>query len=220
VATRVLRLAGVRIVFEPGCMAASPIDVTWKEATRFLRRQFLIGRCYAPACWWATVPLMLLQPLILFGGIALAAILAHQGHAYWPWPLLISGSLYGLAVLRGRWRHAVWSSHVRSTPRITQVAARFDQWAAPLSCLFAAGTMLMAAVGRSIIWRGIHYHIGAAGRITLLGRVPNDEQRRQMRTAYARRRDQKQAIGGATASSNQGNQYASLSVGYAQASRV
>jgi hypothetical protein len=69
VATRVLRLAGVRIVFEPACMAASPIDVSWREAARFLRRQFLIGRCYAPVCWWATVPLMLLQPLILIGGI-------------------------------------------------------------------------------------------------------------------------------------------------------
>ena len=68
VASRVLRLAGVRIVFEPGCMATSPIDATWKEAVTFLRRQFLICRCYAPMWWWATVPLMVLQPLVLFGG--------------------------------------------------------------------------------------------------------------------------------------------------------
>jgi hypothetical protein len=44
VASRAMRLAGVRIAFEPGCMLASPIDVSWREAVRFLRRQFLIGR--------------------------------------------------------------------------------------------------------------------------------------------------------------------------------
>jgi cellulose synthase/poly-beta-1,6-N-acetylglucosamine synthase-like glycosyltransferase len=193
VATRTLRLAGVRIVFEPGCMATSPIDTTWKQAITFLRRQFLICRCYAPVWWWVTVPFVLVPPLILFGGLPLAAVLAHEGYAFWSWPLLVSGTLYVLTILRGRWRQAVWRPRVQGEPQLLQAAARFDEWAAPVSCLIAALTILMSAVGRSITWRGIHYHIGAAGRITMLGRVPDEQQRRILLEANDQRRDQEKA---------------------------
>jgi hypothetical protein len=193
VASRVLRLAGVTIVFEPGCMAASPIDVTWTQAAMFLRRQFLICRCYAPRWWWATVPLMVLQPLVLFGGAAWAAVLAKQGNANWFLPLLVSSTLYALTVLRSDWRQAVWSSRVQGAPGALRAAAGFDRWAAPWSCLFAAGAMLMSAIGRSITWRGIHYHIGTAGRITLIGRIPDEQQRQEMLAANGRRRDRDKA---------------------------
>jgi hypothetical protein len=189
----------VSIVFEPGCMAASPIEVTWKQAASFLRRQFIICRCYAPVWWWVTVPFMLLLPLMLFGGVPLATILAHDGSRYWFWPLLVSGTLYVLSILRSRWRQVVWIHRVQGAPHLLRAAARFDVWAAPLSCLFAAGTMAMSAVGRSITWRGIHYHIGAAGRITMLGRAPDAEQRRNMLAANARRREQEKAANRAAA---------------------
>jgi hypothetical protein len=168
-------------------MATSPIDATWKEAANFLRRQFLISRCYVPRWWWATAPLTVLQPLVLFGGVAWAGLLAGVGNASWFWPLLPSGTLYGLAVLRGHWRQTVWRSHVQGAPAVLRAAARFDCWAAPWTCLFAAGTLLTSAVGRSITWRGIHYHIGPAGRITLLGRMLDMQQRREMLAANARR---------------------------------
>jgi len=180
VASRVMRSAGVKIAFEPGCMAASPIDVSWREAICFLRRQFVIGRCYAPCWWWVTAPLMVLQPVVLFGGALLAGYFAWRGMALWFTPLLVSAALYAMAALRARWRQATWSSRVMAAPESLQRAARFDRWAASWSCLFAAGVMLSSAVGRSISWRGIQYHIGPAGRITLLGRVPSAEQRRGM----------------------------------------
>jgi cellulose synthase/poly-beta-1,6-N-acetylglucosamine synthase-like glycosyltransferase len=193
VASRVLRLAGATVVFEPGCMATSPIDVTWKEAATFLRRQFLICRCYAPMWWWATAPLTVLQPLVLFGGVAWAGLLACAGNASWFWPLLPSGMLYALTVLRGHWRQAVWRPYVQGAPTVLRATARFDRWAAPWSCLFAAGTMLTSAVGRSIMWRDIHYHIGPAGRITLLGRMPGKQQRREMLATNLQRRDHERA---------------------------
>ena len=180
VASRVMRSAGVKIAFEPGCMAASPIDVNWREAVSFLRRQFVIGRCYAPCWWWATVPLMVLQPVVLLGGVLLAGYFAWQGTALCFTPLSVSAALYAMAALRARWRQATWSSRVIAAPESLQRAARFDRWAASWSCLFAAGVMLSSAVGRSISWRGIQYHIGPAGRITLLGRVPSAEQLRGM----------------------------------------
>jgi cellulose synthase/poly-beta-1,6-N-acetylglucosamine synthase-like glycosyltransferase len=199
VASRAMRLAGVRIIFEPGCMTASPIDFTWKEAAAFLRRQFLICRCYAPLWWWTTFPLMVLQPLVLFGGGVLAWLLAREGSAFWFWPLLISGTLYALSVLRGHWRQAVWSCRVQGAADALRAAARFDRWAAPWSCLFAVGVMLTSTFGRSMVWRNIFYHIGPAGRITLLGRSPTVEQHRAMVSANAKRLAQKDAGNSAAA---------------------
>jgi hypothetical protein len=187
VASRAMRLAGVRIVFEPGCMAASPIDLTWTDATAFLRRQFLIYRCYAPTWWWATFPLMVLQPLVFFGGGVLAWLLAREGSAIWFWPLLISGTLYLMSVLRGHWRQAVWSCRVDGEAHVLRATARFDRWAAPWSCLFAVVAMLLSTFGRSMAWRGIYYHIGPAGRVTLLGRAPNLEQQCKVGSANVKR---------------------------------
>jgi hypothetical protein len=180
VASRALRLAEAKIAFEPGCMVASAIDVNWRGAAAFLRRQFLIGRCYTPFWWWGTISLIVLQPIVLFGGFAFAPCLAWQKSPYWVWPLVISTALYATSVLRAHWRQATWIPHVPGNREALQAAARFDRWFAPWSCLFAAGIMLSSAFGRSITWRGIRYHIGAAGRITLLGRTLSAEQRRVM----------------------------------------
>lgn len=199
VASRVLRLAGVRIVFEPGCMAASPIDATWKEAVTFLRRQFLICRCYAPMWWWGAMPLMVLQPLAFYGGIAWGATLAYQRHPFWYGPFLVSGTLYTLSVLRSHWRQELWIRYIQAGYETLRSTARFDYWAAPWSCLIAVGTMLLSAVGRSITWRGIHYYIGHAGRITLLGRGFSEAQRREMLAANAVRRERLTTDGLATA---------------------
>ena len=140
----------------------------------------MIGRCYAPRWWWATIPLMVVQPAVLFGGALLSIALACRGATLWFLPLVVSGALYGMAVLRGSWRQDTWSARVNADPEKTRAAARFDRWAAPWACLFAAGVMLASAVGRTITWRGVRYHIGPAGRITLLGRVPSAEQHREL----------------------------------------
>jgi hypothetical protein len=161
-------------------MSASPIDANWKEAITFLRRQFVIGRCYAPCWWWATIPLMVVQPAVLFGGVLLATVMAWQGRPLCIVPAFVSAALYGMAMLRGEWRQDTWSARINADPTRAQAAARFDRWAAPWTCLFAAGVMLVSAVGRTITWRGVRYHIGPAGRITLLGRVPNDERRGEL----------------------------------------
>jgi cellulose synthase/poly-beta-1,6-N-acetylglucosamine synthase-like glycosyltransferase len=186
VASRAMRLAGAKIAFEPGCMVATPIDVSWREAIEFLRRQFLIGRCYAPGWWWATAPLIALQPCVLFGGLLLAIYMSWRQMPHWYWPLVLSAVLYATSVLRAHWRQVTWSPHVLGTPETLRAAARFDRWFSPLSCLFAASVMLAAAVGRSIVWKGICYHIGPAGRITVLGRALTAEQRRAMTLARAR----------------------------------
>jgi hypothetical protein len=192
VASRVMRRAGATVAFEPGCMVASPIDVTWRNAAAFLRRQFLIGRCYAPLWWWSMVPLMVLQPLVLFGGLALALYLAWQEAPYWFCPLLLSGGLYALTVLRAHWRQATWNSRVTIPANTIRATARFDRWLSPWSCLFATSIMLVSSVGRSITWRGIRYHIGPAGRITLMGRALSVEQRRAMISINSARFGQKQ----------------------------
>jgi hypothetical protein len=76
-----------------------------------------------------------------------------------------------------------------------RTAAQFDTWASAWSCLFACGAMLASAIGRSITWRGISYYIGPAGRITLLGRVPDAQQYREMTAVHLARLDRdKEAV--------------------------
>jgi hypothetical protein len=57
--------------------------------------------------------------------------------------------------------------------------------------------MLASVFGRSITWKGICYHIGPAGRITVLGRALTVEQRRAMTVAkvryFARTREPRRA---------------------------
>jgi hypothetical protein len=142
---------------------------------------------------------MLLQSLALFGGVALAWLWVRQGNVHWYWPLLVSAILYALSVVRGHWRQATWTPRVNGAATAMRAAARFDRWASPFSCLFAAGTMLAAAIGRSIVWRGIHYHLGPAGRITLLGRVPNTQQQREMLAVQSARLDRDKAASRAAA---------------------
>jgi hypothetical protein len=193
VASRVLRLAGAQVVFEPSCMSASSIDVTWRQAAAFLRRQFVIYRCYAPLWWRLTVPLMVLQPLALLGGVALAAVLARRGEAFWYWPLLVSAFLFATAVLRGHWRQATWISRFGDESSTLRAAARFDRWASAWSCLFAVGAMLAASAGRTLSWRGLYYHVGPAGRITVLGRTLSDGQYTELTIQQARRFHQEEA---------------------------
>jgi hypothetical protein len=135
----------------------------------------------------------MLQPLVLCGAVALAWVWARQGNTHWYWPLLVSALLYALAVVRGHWRQATWTPRVKGPATALRAAARFDRWASPFTCLFAAGTMLAATVGRSIVWRGIHYHIGPAGRITLLGFVPNPQQQCEMLAVQTARLDRDKA---------------------------
>lgn len=179
VASRVMRWAGVKLAFEPGCMVASPVEVDWREAFAFLRRQFLIARCYSPLWWWIAIPLLILQLAVFFGGLALGSYGAAQRLENWYLPLAASGMIYGLAVLRAHWRQAIWGKKLDldGSSKEVRAAARFDRWASPATAMLTVAAMLASAVGRSIVWRGIHYHIGAAGRVTLLGRVPSKEQR-------------------------------------------
>jgi hypothetical protein len=60
--------------------------------------------------------------------------------------------------------------------------------------------MLSSLTGRSILWRGIHYHIGTAGRITLLGRALDRQQRREILAVNDQRLNREKAACAATRS--------------------
>lgn len=193
VASRVMRAAGVKLSFEPGAMAAGSINASWHQAASFLRRQFIIGRHYSPVLWWMTIPLLLAQAVVQVGGFVLAGWLWMHSSSFWYVPLLVSTCLYALAMLRAAWRQSVWTVNVSAPAKPLRAAARFDQFAAPLAGLFTAAMMLSSAVGRSIVWRGIHYHIGPAGHVSLLGREPTKKQRQQMYAAQRTRCHQDKA---------------------------
>jgi len=194
VASRVMRAAGIKLSFEPGAMAASSINASWHQAASFLRRQFIIGRLYSPALWWLTIPLLLAQTATQFGGFILAGWLWLNSADLWYVPLLVSTCLYALAATRAMWRQSLWTKNVDAPATALRSTARFDRAAAPFAGVFTAVIMLSSAVGRSIVWRGIHYYIGPAGRIVLLGREPTKKQRQQMYEAqHARCKHDKDA---------------------------
>ncbi|MGH8164992.1 MAG: glycosyltransferase, partial [Rhodanobacteraceae bacterium] len=74
VATRTIHRAGLRVDFEPVCMVLSPVDGGWRQSLEFIRRQYIIARCYAPR-WWLLALAGTTTPVITFwGGLAALAV--------------------------------------------------------------------------------------------------------------------------------------------------
>jgi len=170
VASRLLHRTKLRVDFEPACMVASPLDVTFRETISFLRRQYLIVRSYVPAWWWSALLLITLSNLVLWGSLGLVVWGLATG---WPPPWLPAGVgavLYLSGVFRGLVRQdlaRIYFPHLCGT---MQKARRFDIWAGPLvgvvNWLGLAGSLF----GRQITWRGITYRLFRGGRIRLVRR--------------------------------------------------
>ena len=95
VVSRLLRRAGLRVLFEPACMVTSPLDTTLGQMLSFVRRQYLMGRFYLPR-WWALA--LLLTTLITLPMVANLGVLAWFLATGSPWAWLAAGAggaLYG-----------------------------------------------------------------------------------------------------------------------------
>jgi ceramide glucosyltransferase len=172
VAARQLRRAGLPVRFEPGCVVASPLDCSLREMFSFIRRQYLVGRFYAPA-WWA----MALLATTLINStwlVSLALFLwsLARGSAFAWVPGGLCGMLYVLSVFRGAVRQDLVDSYFGDRRGVLRSARRFDTWVNPLAGLVCWLGMLGSLVGRYIRWRGISYQVALGGEI---GAVLRDE---------------------------------------------
>ena len=157
-AWKAVKREGLRVVFEPRCLLASPVQYRWRDLFEFGRRQYLITRVYAPAFWWLTFLGELLFSLAVWGGLALEAghWLAREGAT---WISLVLATLYGLATVRAGFRQSVAGAAFPEWRDALCRARILDIWAQPVLSLCNLGLILMSAFGRRVTWRGIRYQL-------------------------------------------------------------
>ncbi len=174
VAARALRSLG-RVQFEPGAMVSTEIDFDFGGMFEFVRRQFTIGRFYAPEFWALATLFGCAQQGVLWIGAALVPVAWMFGG----WPrlaVLAAGLLYGLQVLRGWLREDAARHFQPEGYRRTAAARRFAVWLGPLVGLLHCWGLLRALSVQCIEWRGIGYAIYPGGQTRIVRRPATPEQ--------------------------------------------
>lgn len=165
VASRLLRQAGLCVLFEPACMVLSPLDGTLRELSRFVRRQYLMGRLYLRP-WWALA--LLLTTLASLPHIASLGVLVWclaSGSA-WGWLAAgLSGLLYGFSALGGWFRQGFVRVYFPQLDAALRGARRFEIWAGPLVALANWLHLFGSTFGRHVTWRGIRYRLAPDGQV-------------------------------------------------------
>ncbi len=168
VASRVLNAAGLKTEFEPRCMAVSPIDVTLAGMFEFTRRQYMIGRRYAPARWCLALLAASVMQIAMWGCLVAAICGAFIGWAHWWLPAINFAALYGLGSVRAWFRQDVGRRLCSSHTQQLAPAGRFDVYAGPLVGLLNWLGIISSLFGSCITWRGNRYRILPGGQIQLL----------------------------------------------------
>jgi ceramide glucosyltransferase len=174
IATRVMAENRFRVSAEPTCILPSPLDVDLRGMFSFIRRQLIIGRCYVSVHWYA---LLLGSTLVqwMFWGSAAAVLLGAVSGASWSWqPAVVALALYGLHLMRARFRHNALSACLPRHYAEIKPALRFDAWLGPLAGIAGWLGLVASAFGRRIVWKGIAYDMKPGGAITNIVRAPKE----------------------------------------------
>jgi cellulose synthase/poly-beta-1,6-N-acetylglucosamine synthase-like glycosyltransferase len=169
VASRLAQARGVKVAYDPNCLATSPADFTWAGVVEFVRRQYIILRINVPRWWWGGV---------FAGGAMLALLTAGPVLAALQWarggngtsPLLVSAAFYALTAWRAALQLRGIRPFVRAPREEVQRVERLNIWAWPLVIALNWVLLLSTAVGRTITWRGITYRIDGPQQTTILSR--------------------------------------------------
>lgn len=153
-----VRRLGLRVVFEPGCLVASPVRVSWRGLVEFARRQYLITRVFVPGVWWLALAGTAFAQGIFWGGVVLALCSWRAGHSAAGVSLFLA-TLFGINIGRALLRQR---AVVRRFPRqraYFRPAARLDLLGFPLLGLGQLFLLLVSGIGRSFTWRTIRYRL-------------------------------------------------------------
>ncbi len=163
-----VKKAGFKIVFVPACLVASYESTTWAKLFEFGRRQFLITRIYAPKTWCFALLSSLYSVLGLFA-TAVVAVWAVKNNIKWAYlytavPLVFFSGQLLRAILRQKMIAKLLPKDVaKMTPAMAADIALFWLWTV-LMLIF----ILVSALGRTIKWRGITYHLTSRKKTTVL----------------------------------------------------
>ena len=151
--TRALRTRKLRIYVPPFVLVASPVSHTWASLLRFMHRQYLLLRVYAPRHWLLTAWTLCIPAL----GAATALALLLQ--AQW-WVLAFLASSCALLQLRLGGRRSIAALVLSASDLNTATATvQFARWAWPLIHLVHLAAFASSAVGQRFIWAGIRYRL-------------------------------------------------------------
>jgi hypothetical protein len=178
-ALNVIRAAGLRVMFESGCMVPAPVDATLAEMFAFLRRQYLIGRQYLPLWWAAALATTTLTALGVAAGVAATAAGLACGALTWWLPAAMVLAWYGVGVARAIIRRDLGRRYLPQYQRELAPAMRFDLWAWPLAAAVNWAAIASTALARRMTWRGVTYRLLPRGRTEVLRRdgVPQTSRR-------------------------------------------
>jgi ceramide glucosyltransferase len=170
-ACRVLRDAGLEVRFEPACVVASPLDNDFREATSFLRRQYLLAKLYVSDWWLFAVLGYTATNLLWLGNLAVLAW-SIFGHAFSPWiPAVVAVALYSARVYRGAVRQQLIDVYFPHLKKSLARSKHFDIWLNPVMGLFHWAIVLSTTVGTYVHWRGIGYGMSSKGKINTIWRA-------------------------------------------------
>lgn len=172
IATRVMAEGRYRVSAEPTCILPSPLDVDMRGMFSFVRRQLIIGRCYVSVHWYALLLGSTLVQWMLWGSAAAALVGVLDGASWTAPPAFVAAVLYGLHLLRARYRHQALRCCMPAQQAEIKQALRFDAWLGPLAGLTGWLGLVSSAIGRRIVWKGIAYEMKPGGAITSIVRAP------------------------------------------------
>jgi len=155
----------LRIVFQPPCMVASPVDHGLGDMFRFVRRQYQLARCDIPKYWLTAIACGAIPLATWFSSAAMLAWGLLGGAVSPCITTVVAAMLYELYVLRSWIRQDLTRTYFPSLHRQLRGPRWFDIWAAPLTGAFNYMALLGSTIGHEIHWRGIHYRWGKGGRI-------------------------------------------------------
>ncbi len=169
-ASRALRLAKLKILFDPHCLCLTKVEYTWSTLFEFFRRQLLITRRYTPVYWSTALLTTIAVQVAFWGGIVASVSTGLSGNFRLSQAFACSvAGLYIISIIRAAIRQNM-GRKIDSGWRSMRSARIFDLVASPLTGLFVLTSFLSSCIGNTIAWRGNHYHLGPGGSVRLLGR--------------------------------------------------
>ena len=151
--TRALRAHGLRIYVPPFVLVPSPVAHEWGSLFRFMHRQYLLVRVYAPRHWLFAAGALAVPAL----GAAVAISLLCRGQ--W-WALAPLAASLLLLQIRLSVRRSI-AHRVLPPAAIAQALAtvKFARWAWPAIHLVHTAALASSALGRRFSWAGIRYEL-------------------------------------------------------------
>lgn len=169
VVSRLVHSAGLKVAFEPHCLATSAVDFHWATLGEFVRRQFLVVRVYAPRWWLSALCATSFALAWLLASCLLTIFWLWNGGPWWlpaTWGTLhIALMSYRLAL-----RSRTIAPFVQADHDIVCVLSRREVFAWPVIAVCHWFGLVASAFGRTIRWRGITYRMTSQTQTDILPR--------------------------------------------------